>query len=92
LWNTRLFACWSPATLRRLWQKCAAFMREIPLHKCTLWHRRWYIMWQFWSWQAWFKNALRRVCRIRQWRTQEFLWGRGFNKFSWGQRTERTGV
>jgi len=26
-----------------------------------------------------------------QWRTQEFCWG-GFNKFSWGQRTERTGI
>ena len=27
----------------------------------------------------------------RQWRTQEFFSG-GFNKFSWGQRTERTGI
>jgi len=26
-----------------------------------------------------------------QWRTQEFCSGR-FNKFSWGQRTERTGI
>jgi hypothetical protein len=26
-----------------------------------------------------------------QWRTQEFYSG-GFNKFSWGQRTERTGI
>jgi len=24
-----------------------------------------------------------------QWRTQEFCMGGGFNKFSWGQRTER---
>jgi len=27
-----------------------------------------------------------------QWRTQEFFSGRGFNKFSWGQRTERKGI
>jgi len=29
-----------------------------------------------------------------QWRTQEFCLGGGgsFNKFSWGQRTERTGI
>ena len=30
-----------------------------------------------------------------QWHTQEFFfffWGGGFNKFSWGQRTERTGI
>ena len=29
-----------------------------------------------------------------QWRTQEFFFGGGggFNKFSWGQRTERTGI
>jgi len=26
-----------------------------------------------------------------QWRTQEFFRG-GFNKFSWGQSTERTGI
>ena len=27
-----------------------------------------------------------------QWRTQEFFSGGGFNKFSWGQRAERTGI
>jgi hypothetical protein len=27
-----------------------------------------------------------------QWRTQEFCSGGGFNKFSWGQRTERMGI
>jgi hypothetical protein len=27
-----------------------------------------------------------------QWRTQEFFFGGGFNKFSGGQRTERTGI
>ena len=27
-----------------------------------------------------------------QWRTQEFFSGGGFNKFSWGHRTERTGI
>ena len=31
---------------------------------------------------------------LSQWRTQDFLGGMGgvFNKFSWGQRTERTGI
>jgi hypothetical protein len=28
----------------------------------------------------------------RQWRTQEFCLKGGFNKFSWGQRAERTGI
>ena len=27
-----------------------------------------------------------------QWRIQEFFFWGGFNKFSWGQRTERTGI
>ena len=27
-----------------------------------------------------------------QWRTQEFFSGGGFNKFNWGQRTDRTGI
>ena len=31
-------------------------------------------------------------CGIWQWRSQEFFFGGGFNKFSWGQRTERTGI
>jgi len=31
------------------------------------------------------------VCQ-GQWRNQEFCSGGGFNKFSWGQRTERTGI
>ena len=33
--------------------------------------------------------------KLEQWRTQEFCSGgrvAGFNKFSWGQRTERTGI
>ena len=29
---------------------------------------------------------------LDQWRTQEFCSAGGFNKFSWGQRTERTGI
>ena len=29
--------------------------------------------------------------QLSQWRTQEFFSG-GFNKFSWGQRTEKTGI
>ena len=29
---------------------------------------------------------------LPQWRTQEFFSGGGFNKFSWGQMTERTGI
>ena len=33
-----------------------------------------------------------KLVNLKQWRTQEFCSGGGFNKFSWGQRTERTGI
>ena len=41
----------------------------------------------------WAIASLSRLYGYRQWRTQEFCsGGGGFKKFSWGQRTERTGI
>jgi len=41
---------------------------------------------------AW-EQASEWVCVYNQWHTQEFCSvGEGFNKFSLGQRTERTGI
>ena len=43
--------------------------------------------WQRTAWYNWNRSLMK-----QQWRTQEFFSGGGFNKFSWRQRAERTGI
>jgi len=39
-----------------------------------------------------FLTTTTKIDPSKQWRTQEFCSGAGFNKFGLGQRTERTGI
>jgi hypothetical protein len=67
---------------RRLWKSHWSRVLEVLHYKCTLWHRRWYLMRQFWSWLSWFKKGPRRVCRPRV-RDLMHKWGQWIDKFVW---------
>ena len=67
-----------------------AFQKYLPQH--YNWLKRCVINSKMNYTQVSFYGRVTFLKRSHQWRTQEFFSGGGFNKFNWGQRTERTGI
>jgi hypothetical protein len=78
-YSTRIYLLSSHSlqNISTVWAKCSLVMSQHAIYTASTVLRR---------------SIITKLHASHQWRTQEFFFGEGFNKFGWGQGAERTGI